>query len=141
MYSEKDTTTLEWHSLFNGPESIVKLAKLMQQQDTLLGLITPKEYKRFHEISYSILSREVHSYAALDKYKMVDDDPTKLQLDPVRTTTQAVMEGSYRIAIKHHVSYGCFPSVQRKKLIFPDVTLIKSGYLDLQPAVSGCAEE
>ncbi|OME95786.1 hypothetical protein BK124_18965 [Paenibacillus amylolyticus] len=88
----------KWHSLFNGPESIVKLAKLMQQQDTILELITAKEYKRFHEISYSILSREAHSYAALDKYKMVDDDPTKLQLAPVRTTTQAVMEGSYRIS-------------------------------------------
>lgn len=76
---------------------------------------------------------------------MVDDDLNKLQLDPVRTTTKAVMEGSYRISnsislmaqLNFTLVVAVFPQYQEKLDFSERYIKLKSGCLDLQPSVSG----
>jgi len=90
----------KWHSLYNGPKTIIALAKYMQNNDTFLQLLksNSESYNDIYEVMYSILSREAHGYDVLNTFDSPDPNNRKLlNLKPIRTSTQEVLYGQFKL--------------------------------------------
>ncbi|WP_336820354.1 DUF5677 domain-containing protein [Bacillus thuringiensis] len=92
----------KWHSLFEGPSSIVGLIDYLSKNDELLkNAFAIGGFQAFFENAYSIFSRTAHSYSSLENYLPLNTEKSNLiavNLRPLRITTEEVLKGPFRIA-------------------------------------------